>query len=84
MDNTQVISNTLNLHLSFKREVQDLVINGYSFLFDSDIRFSHVTKMRHDKSGRILTLVLCKDYWCIRENGKVIKMVRPIVRQKPR
>lgn len=80
MEIPNVISNTLNLHLSYKREVQDLVANGYSFLFDSDINTSQVTKMKHCKSGRILTLILTKEYWCIRENGRVIKMVKPIRR----
>lgn len=81
MDNARIVSNTLNLRLSFQREVQDLLANGYCVLFNSDLRTSKVTKLRHAKSGRVLTLTLCKNYWCIRDNGKVIKMVRPVVRQ---
>lgn len=66
------------LRLSFYREVHDLLENGYLFLFNSDVGDVSVTKLRHRKNGRLLTLKLRRDSWCICENGKVIKEVRPM------
>lgn len=71
------IVNTINLHLSYNREVQDLVANGYLFLFDSKANNVRVVCLRHKSNGRKLTLVLYRDSWCIRENGKIIKEVKP-------
>ena len=67
------------LHLSFYREVHDLLENGYLFLFNSDVGDVSVTRLRHRKNGRILTLKLRSDSWSICENGKVIKEVKPMV-----
>lgn len=78
MMNPDVLANTLNLHLSFQREVQDLVSNGYSFLFDSCVNGVQIIKLRHGKNGRCLVLTLYRHSWSIKENGKVIKEVKPI------
>ena len=67
------------LHLTFYREVHDLLENGYLFLFNSDVGDVSVTRLRHRKNGRILTLKLRSDSWSICENGKVIKEVKPMV-----
>lgn len=66
------------LHLSFYREVHDLLQNGYYFLFNSEVGDVSVIKLRHFKNGRSLTLKLRRDSWCICENGKVIKKVKPM------
>ena len=67
------------LHLSFYREVHDLLENGYLILFNSDVGDVSVTRLRHRKNGRILTLKLRSNSWSICENGKVIKEVKPMV-----
>lgn len=66
------------MHLSYYREVHDLLQNGYYFLFNSDVGDVSITKLRHRKNGRSLVLKLCRDSWCICENGKVIKEVKPM------
>lgn len=77
MNCIDVIANVINLHLSFSREVQDLVNNGYLFLFDSKAAGIHIISLRHRSNGRKLTLILYRDGWCIKEKGKIIKEVRP-------
>lgn len=72
------IVKAVNLHLSFAREMQDLVDNGYLFLFDSKATGVRVVSLKHRSNGRKLILILYRDKWCIRENGKVIKEVKPI------
>lgn len=78
MISTCSIVKAVNLHLSYSREVRDLIDNGYLFLFDSKATGIRVTSLRHRSNGRKLTLILYRDGWCIKENGKVIKEVKPI------
>jgi len=66
------------LHLSFYKEVHDLLENGYLFLFNSNAGEVSVTKLRHRVNGRCLTLKLRSDSWSISENGKILKEVRQI------
>ena len=66
------------LLLSYYREVHDLLENGYYVLFNSDVGDVSITKLRHRKNGRSLILKLRRDSWCICENGKVIKEVKPM------
>lgn len=76
--NIQKVSNAINLHLSFSREVQSLKRDGYCVLFNSQTGSSNVIKMKHLSNGRTLVLILTRQYWLIRDNRRIIKMVRPI------
>lgn len=75
MMNGSISLDTIALHLSYHREVQDLMDNGYSFLFNSEYNGVLVTCLRHCRNGRKLMLSINKDGWYIKENGKIIKHV---------
>lgn len=74
MDSSR-LADTINLHLSFLREVQDLIDNGYSFLFNSEVNGVRITCLRHCRNGRKLMLSIDKNGWYIKDNGKIIKQV---------
>lgn len=78
MNSPDILANTLNLHLSFTREVHDLVKNGYLFLLDSCVNGVHVIKLKHSRNGRCLVLTCSQYSWNMKEKGKVIKEVKPI------
>lgn len=57
-------------------EVEDLIRNGYKFLFSSDVAGVQIIKLRHLRNGRVLKATCSATEYSLIEDGKILKQVK--------
>ena len=58
-----------------QKECIDLLNNGYIRLFTTVMNDGIFSKYRHRENGRTLSVRIYRDYWELKENGKLLKSI---------